>query len=120
MRKNIETGKIGEELADKFLTGKGFKVIEKNWRYSRYGEIDIIAVDQKTLVFIEVKTRRSTICGHPSEAINKTKIDKMRTLASIYLSEKQDIKFNKFRFDAIAIILDKEPEITYYKDIYQF
>lgn len=120
MKKNITTGKLGEDIAAQYLSKKGFKVLERNWRYSRCGEIDIIAVDQKTLVFIEVKTRSTINYGHPSEAINKTKIDKIRTLAGIYLSENPKIKFNQYRFDAIGIILNQEPEITYYKDIYQF
>lgn len=120
MKKNAVKGKLGEDLATDFLVRKGFKILEKNWRYSRYGEIDIIAVDQKTLVFIEVKARTTANYGQPIEAINKTKIDKIRTLAGIYLNENPELKFQKYRFDAIGIILNKEPEITYYKDIYQF
>ena len=57
MGKNIAKGKTGEILAVEFLAKRGFKVIETNWRYSRCGEIDIIAFDNKTLAFIEVKTR---------------------------------------------------------------
>ncbi|EKE03133.1 MAG: hypothetical protein ACD_20C00251G0004 [uncultured bacterium] len=120
MKKNIATGKLGEDIATEYLTKRGFKILEKNWRYSRYGEIDIIAVDQKTLVFIEVKTRSTINYGHPSEAINKNKLDKIRTLAGIYLNEHTKLKFSQYRFDAVGIILNKEPEITYYKDIYQF
>ncbi|OGI23585.1 MAG: YraN family protein [Candidatus Melainabacteria bacterium RIFOXYA12_FULL_32_12] len=120
MKSNIAKGKIGEDIAAKYLEKRGFKIIEKNWRYSRYGEIDIIATDQKTLVFIEVKTRSTVNYGHPVESITKSKIDKIRTLAGAYLNENPDLKFKNYRFDAIGIILNKEPEIVYYKDIYQF
>jgi putative endonuclease len=120
MTKNIAKGKLGEDLAGEYLVKRGFKILEKNWRYSRCGEIDIIAVDQKTLVFIEVKTRSTANYGHPSEAVNKNKIDKMRNLAGIYLSENPDQKFAKYRFDAVGIMLSPKIEIFYYKDIYQF
>ena len=120
MGKNKVKGKIGEDLAAEFLENKGFKIIERNWNYSRSGEIDIIAYDKKTLVFVEVKTRSSTEYGYPAEAINTRKIKKMKTLAAIYLNEKNNLKFNSFRFDAIAVILAQNPEIKHYKDIYQF
>jgi putative endonuclease len=120
MTKNIEKGKLGEEIATDFLRKKGYKILHRNWRYSRCGEIDIIASDRDTLVFIEVKARSSLNFGHPSESINKNKIDKIRKLAGIYLSENKENKFHKFRFDAVGVILGSKPEIFYYKDIYQF
>ena len=120
MKQNCAKGKIGEELALKFLKDKGFKILETNWRYSRLGEIDIIALDKEILTFIEVKTRSSVNFGYPIEAVNKTKIDKIRTIAGIYLNEKPDIKHKGVRFDCVGVILKDKPEITYYKDIYQF
>lgn len=117
---NKTKGKLGEELAAEFLKNKGFKIIETNWRYSRYGEIDIIASEKDTLAFIEVKSRTSMAFGHPLEAINKNKINQIHSIACAYLSEKKDIKYKNYRFDAVAVILSKEPEITYYKDVYQF
>lgn len=120
MKKNIEKGKIGEELAAEFLSKKGFKILEKNWRYSRYGELDIIAVDNKTLVFVEVKARSSIAFGHPAEAVDKNKLEKIRTLAGIYINEHPDLNYKGYRYDAIAVILTKIPEIIYYKDVYQF
>ena len=54
---NIQKGKYGEELAAEFLIKSGYKIIDKNYKFSRYGEIDIIALEKDTLCFIEVKTR---------------------------------------------------------------
>lgn len=115
---NKTTGKKGEELAKEHLKNQGLKIIETNWRYSRYGEIDIIALDKDILAFIEVKARSSVAFGHPLEAINKTKIEKIRKIASVYIAENQQIKCKGYRFDAVSIILGKNPEITHLKNAY--
>ena len=62
---NITIGKKGEELAVDYLIKKGYKILETNKHFSRFCEIDIIALDKDTLVFCEVKTRKTTICGRP-------------------------------------------------------
>jgi len=120
MKNNCAKGKIGENLAEEFLISNGFKILEKNWRYSRQGELDIIAFDKNTLVFVEVKARSSISFGYPIEAIDKNKMNKIKTLAGIYLSENKELKFKKIRFDAVAVILEEKPKINHYKDIYQF
>lgn len=117
---NKVKGKIGEELAVKYIKNKGLKVLDTNWHYSRFGEIDIIALDKNTLSFIEVKTRTSLTFGHPIEAINHKKIHQIRSIAQAYISEKTNLKVKGYRFDAVSVILSKDPEITYYKDVYQF
>ena len=70
---NISIGKNGEEIARKYLEKQGYKILETNKRFSRFSEIDIIALDKDTLVFVEVKTRKTDFCGHPAEAITQTK-----------------------------------------------
>jgi len=117
---NVSKGKIGEELAVRYLTERGLKILATNWRYSRYGELDIIAEDKDTLAFIEVKTRTSVAFGHPMEAINYNKINQIKTLASIYLNENPNLRYKNYRFDAVSVILKKEPEIEYYKNVYIF
>ena len=117
MKKNIARGKIGEKLASDFLCKKGLKIIDKNWRYSRSGEIDIIALDQQDLVFIEVKTRSSNRFGHPAESITEKKLNTMKNLALIYIEEKENIRFKNLRFDAISILLGNKPQIEHYKNI---
>lgn len=120
MKKNCEKGRLGESFAEEYLISKGFKIVAKNWRYSRQGEIDLIAIDKDSLVFIEVKARSSINFGYPIEAINYTKMNKIRILAGLYLNENKNLKFKKLRFDAVAVILEKEPQISHFKDIYQF
>ena len=113
---NRQLGQNGEEIAEKFLIKQGYKILERNRHFSRYCEIDIIALDKDTLVFVEVKTRKSEICGHPLEAITQTKYKNIRTGLSLYLQEKPNYK--KFRIDAISVLLKPKLEIKHLKNIY--
>ena len=72
---NISVGKQGEEIAKNYLIKNGYKIIDTNVRFSRFCEIDIIAYDKKSLVFVEVKTRSTTNYGHPFESINPKKLE---------------------------------------------
>ncbi|OGI01530.1 MAG: hypothetical protein A2Y25_03430 [Candidatus Melainabacteria bacterium GWF2_37_15] len=117
MKANIPKGKKGEDTAVQYLEQQGFKIIEKNWRFSRYGEIDIIATDNDTLVFIEVKTRTSTAFGHPTEVITSKKLARMRKLAEIYINNNICTEYKNFRIDLIGILAEKTIEITHIKDI---
>ncbi len=112
---NISTGKKGEELAQEYLLKKGYKILETNKRFSRFCEIDIIAKDKDTLVFCEVKTRRTTICGSPLEAITKSKYQNIKKGIFLYLQENSSCK--KFRVDAISIVLEPKLEIKHLKNI---
>ena len=114
-KKNLIIGKSGESIAIKYLEEKGFKIIETNRRFSRYCEIDIIAEEKGTLVFCEVKTRKTNICGSPFEAITKTKYQNIKTGLHFYLQENQHYK--KFRIDAIAITLEPQLEIKHLRNI---
>ncbi len=119
MKTKITTGKNGEKLAAEFLEKQGMKVIEKNWRFSRVGEIDIIAQEGDTLVFIEVKTRSSTNFGHPLEAISNNKLNTINNLAEIYMSNALTDNYKGFRIDVIGILGCKNPEIIHIKGICQ-
>lgn len=103
----IKTGALGESLAVKFLLSKGYEVIETNVRLLKLGEIDIVAKEKETIVFVEVKTRRSLDFGLPQEAVTYKKQEKIKRCAYAYLK-----KINKansfFRFDVIAIQMGKE------------
>lgn len=114
--KNKETGEKGELLAQEYLKKKGYEIIETNKRFSRFCEIDIIAKDKDTLVFIEVKTRSSDFCGSPFEAITKTKYENIKTGLFTYLQESKN-KYKKFRIDAISVILNPEIKIKHLKNI---
>lgn len=113
---NRQLGQNGEEIAENFLIKQGYKILERNRHFSRYCEIDIIALDKDTLVFVEVKTRKSEICGHPLEAITQTKYKNIRTGLSLYLQENSNYK--KFRIDVISVLLKPKLEIKHLKNIY--
>lgn len=112
---NISIGKNGEEIARNYLIKQGYKILEINKRFSRYCEIDIIALDKNTLVFCEVKTRKTNICGQPLEAITKFKYQNIKK--GIYLYSQENPKYKNFRIDAISIILTPNLEIKHLKNI---
>jgi putative endonuclease len=94
----------GEDLATKFLKDKGYKIIERNFRKG-YGEIDIIAVQGRTLVFVEVKTRTSNAFGTPFEAITYFKLKSLLKTAEYYSQTHNNLP-KSLRIDAIGIMLD--------------
>ncbi|MDO5436967.1 MAG: YraN family protein [bacterium] len=114
---NIEIGKYGEKLACEFLIKKGYRIIETNYRYSKYGEIDIIAADKDVLCFIEVKTRTNNRFGTPMEAITKDKLLKIYTCIKNYRA-KNGLKFKRARIDAVSIELNKDgAKITHIENL---
>lgn len=106
-------GKLGEQIAQDFLVQKGYEILEKNFRYSRYGEIDIIALKDGGISFVEVKYRTSNAFGMPLEAITKSKLEKIYLSAKYFLSQTK-IKFKSYSIDAISIF---GSEIKHIKNI---
>ncbi len=105
-RKNKKAlGSLGEHLAVKFLSGKGFEVLATNYRVGRMGEIDIIAREKEYICFIEVKTRTDTTYGAPSEAVDRRKQIKIIRLAAIYMSQNKLERYSA-RFDVVEVLLD--------------
>jgi putative endonuclease len=100
--KNSELGKIGEDIATIYLQDMGYEILGRNWRFKRV-ELDIIAQKGSTLVFCEVKTRRSNSHGIPSDAITPIKLQHIRTAALHWLSNHQS-RHQGIRFDAISVI----------------
>lgn len=98
------TGTIGESAACGALTKAGLTILERNWRRPT-GEIDIIAKDKKTIVFIEVKTRSSLKFGRPAEAVDRSKQMHILRTAMLYLAEKglEDVPV---RFDIVEVLPD--------------
>lgn len=113
---NRELGNHGEDLACEFLEKNGYKILERNKSFSKFCEIDIIAQIKNTLVFVEVKTRKTNSFGSPLEAITKTKYNHIRQGALTYLSENSK-KFSNFRIDAIGITLEQKVEIKHLQNI---
>jgi putative endonuclease len=83
MRAKDALGHQGEELAAGYLAERGFTVIDRNWRCA-HGELDLVCVDGRDTVFVEVKTRSSTAFGHPFEAITDAKLARLRRLAGAW------------------------------------
>ncbi|MCE5287067.1 MAG: YraN family protein [Pelosinus sp.] len=100
---HITTGEIGEAIAADFLERQGYKILVCRYR-CKIGEIDIIAKRKNTLVFVEVKTRRTTAFGRPSEAVNLRKQQKIISTALCYLNEKRELSA-ACRFDIVEILL---------------
>jgi putative endonuclease len=99
----ISTGKRGEELAAAHLAGAGYRIIERNYR-CLLGEIDIVAEEGETLVFVEVKSRRSAAYGDPQQAVGYQKQKKISRIAAHYLQEKR-LCNRAARFDVVAVKL---------------
>lgn len=113
---NKETGQKGEKLAQEYILGLGYKIIETNKRFSRFCEIDIIAKDRDALVFVEVKTRTSDFCGSGFEAITKSKYEHIKTGLFMYLKENEN-KYKKFRIDAVSVVLTPSVKFHHLKNI---
>ena len=98
---NSKKGFIGEQIAENYLKSQGYKIIKTNYK-CKLGEIDIIASDKDTLVFIEVKYRKTNIFGLPRETVNSYKQQKIRMVASIYIN-KNNLHNKPCRFDVVEI-----------------
>ena len=113
---NRDFGLRGEEEAVNFLIKKGFKILCRNYRVSRMGEIDIIAEKDEYICFVEVKTRSSCLYGTPSEAVNPAKQRKIKRVSLAYLNYKR-IDSPNIRFDVVEVYIKAEGEALKVKDI---
>lgn len=95
-------GAYGEDLACEFLTDLGYELVDRNWRCDQ-GELDIVARDGASLVFCEVKTRRSTAFGSPVEAVTPAKAARLRRLAISWLRA-HDQHADEVRIDVIGVL----------------
>jgi putative endonuclease len=112
-------GQRGENAAARFLKRKGYQILARHVD-SPLGELDIIAVDGRTIVFVEVKTRTSTDAGHPSEAIDARKQHRMTQSALAYLKSHGLLKYAA-RFDVVAITWPEEsrrPVIEHFQNAF--
>ena len=96
------SGAWGEDLALRYLTRRGYSLVERNFR-TRRGEIDLVVRNDGVLVFVEVKLRRTTNFGDPLEAVTPRKQATIRSLAVQYLAERNP-HFDTLRFDVIGIL----------------
>lgn len=112
------TGDWGEDLALRYLTERGYTLVERNYR-TRYGEIDLILRNSATLVFIEVKLRRGREFGDPVEAVTPRKQAAVRSIAEQYLAEREP-DFEDLRFDVVGILAsrDEPPKVQHIQDAF--
>ncbi len=103
MARHNDLGKEGEKLALEMLVEKGWQILDTNWRHKKE-EVDIIALDGKMLVIVEVKTRSTDYFGNPEEAVGAIKANNLMRAADAYL-EIKDIN-SEVRFDVVAIVLN--------------
>ena len=113
--KKIDIGKLGENLATKYIISLGYKILERNFR-CKFGEIDIIAKDKQELVFIEVKTRTNTKFGNPAEAVNSIKKSHILKTAKYYLYIHK-LSNKRIRIEVIEIYLSNKYYINHIKQI---
>jgi len=105
-------GQQGEALAVAYLQQQGYRVQQQNYR-CRYGEIDIIAWDQDTLVFVEVKTKSHLRFGAPQSMVDWRKQQKLTRVALAYVQQRA-LGNTPLRFDVVAIVYaDGRPEVTH-------
>lgn len=112
-------GDRGERAAAKYLKQQGYRILARQSR-SRIGEIDLIALDGQTIVFVEVKTRTSLTAGHPAEAITAAKCRQLTRTALAWLKRRNMVDCSS-RFDVIAITWQegKRPVIEHYKNAFE-
>ena len=116
-RGRLELGIFGEELALKKIKRLGYKKILRNYRCP-LGEVDLIAKDGDTLVFIEIKTRKGNSIGYAKEAVNARKRRQLSKVALAYMKSNNCCE-TKARFDVVAICLGRgEPQIEVIKNAF--
>jgi len=102
--KKKDLGDVGEKIAEKYLKDKAYKILDKNFRYSKLGELDIVAEKNNNIIFLEVKTRRKTGPSEflPEDNITYDKQKKLIKLSQIYLS-KNKLTDSPWQIDILAI-----------------
>jgi putative endonuclease len=94
-------GSYGERVAVQALIAAGMQVLDRNWRCT-VGELDVVALDGNTIVFCEVKTRRSDNLGVPAEAVGPVKVRRLRRAATLWLAAHPAVR-GQVRFDVISV-----------------
>jgi putative endonuclease len=100
-RRRLPLGQRGEDIAGRYLRRCGYRILERNF-CAAGAEIDLIAADRETLVFVEVKARSSAAFGEPAEAVDARKSERIRRAAAMYL-RRNHAEARVARFDVVAI-----------------
>ena len=104
MRYKKNVGDLGEDFAAALMENAGYRIIARNFA-TKQGEIDLIAIKDGVIHFVEVKTRTGCQYGYPSDAVTKIKQDRIRKAATQYLNSRR-LKWNSVSFDVYEIMTD--------------
>ena len=117
MSKHNKIGVKGEQIAADYLLNKGYIVLHRNWRSGKK-EIDIIALADDMVIFVEIKTRSGSRIQYPEDAVNNKKQAFMKLAAQAFLDE--NTGFRNLRFDIISIVLkgDEVVEIMHFEEAF--
>ena len=111
-------GQEGEQIAGHFLKKKGYKLVEQNFRCPG-GELDLIALDRRVIVFVEVKTRSDDRLGTPLEAVHRHKQKRM-TKAALYFLSRHHLHDRDARFDVIGISFEGgKPVVEHIQNVFE-
>lgn len=114
------TGRRAEQIVAQRLAAAGWEIVERNAR-TRYGELDIVALDRRTLVFVEVKGGRAGAAFGPERpvlAVDARKQRRVRKLATAWMSERRDLpRYAEIRFDAVGVSFDRSGRVADYEHI---
>jgi putative endonuclease len=118
---NRALGKLGEDRASEYLIKNGFKIIERNYS-TKFGEIDLIAVKNNILRFIEVKLKKGEDFGTPEEMIGRNKLFQVNRMSQFYLMAKPEMakKYDRYSIDAVCVVVNEnedEERIDLYENI---
>lgn len=117
---SMPLGRRGELAAERFLLKQGYWIIEHSFG-EKVGEVDLIASDGLTVVFVEVKSRTSNVAGDPTEAVDQEKQRHITQTARLF-AVKNGLENSSMRFDVISILwpdLNKAPKITHYQNAFE-
>lgn len=114
---SCQKGRTGEDIAADYMIGQGLRILSKNFRAS-CGEIDIIALDGKELVFVEVKARRTGEFGIGADSVGYYKQKKITNTAELYLNMTK-VKYESCRFDVASVDLRTNSVVEYVRDAFE-
>lgn len=109
MDQRKRTGRLGEEAAASYLRRKGYQILARNW-LTRWGELDIVAQENRDLVFVEVRSTRGLRYGYGFQSVDFKKQQKVRRLALQYL-KLHHLENCSIRFDVISVLINHENEV---------
>lgn len=117
MAEHNQLGTTGEDIAVKWLAERGYDILHRNWRHKQY-EIDIIAVKNKFLHIIEVKTRHHNPYGHPEESVGKRKFKNLQRATNEFLFLNPGYRWIQYNVLAITLYSNREPEFFLLEDVF--